>query len=49
MAKNTFFCEIYFTGNLNEEQKKRLLTIADSCPLHRMLSHPSDIVTTILS
>jgi putative redox protein len=46
---NTFFCELFFTGDLDDEQQKRLLVIANSCPLHKLLSKPSDIVTTILS
>ena len=47
-GNNTFFCELFITGDLDEEQQKRLLTIANSCPLHKLLSKPSDIVTTIL-
>lgn len=32
-----------FIGNLDELQKKRLLTIANSCPVHKILSHPIEI------
>jgi putative redox protein len=47
-GNNTFYCQINFKGDLNDEQQKRLLVIANSCPLHRLLSKPSDIVTTIM-
>ena len=46
-GNNTFYCQINFKGDLDDEQQKRLLVIANSCPLHRLLSKPSDIVTTI--
>src|SRR6185437_13053536 len=47
-GNNTFFCRISFKGDLDKEQQKRLLIIANSCPLHKLLSKPSDIVTTIM-
>ncbi len=46
-GNNTFYCRISFKGTLNDDQQKRLLVIANSCPLHKMLSKPSDIVSTI--
>lgn len=46
-GNNTFFCEITFKGALDEEQQRRLLMIANLCPLHKLLSNPNDIVTTI--
>jgi putative redox protein len=47
-GNNTFFCQLQFAGNLDDEQQKRLLVIANSCPIHRLLSKPGDIVTTIM-
>jgi putative redox protein len=47
-GNNTFFCRLNFIGQLDDEQQKRLLFIANACPLHRMLSKPGDIVTTIM-
>ena len=47
-GNNTFFCELSFKGELNDEQQKRLLVIANSCPLHRLLGKPNDVVTEIL-
>ena len=46
-GNNTFFCELNFKGDLDDEQQKRLLIIANSCPLHKLLSKPSEIVTAI--
>jgi putative redox protein len=43
----TFVCELGFTGNLDDEQLKRLEVIANSCPLHRLLSRPNKIATKL--
>jgi len=43
----TFVCELGFTGNLEEEQLRRLEVIANSCPLHKLLGKPNKIVTTL--
>ena len=32
-----------FIGNLDEIQKSRLLTIANACPIHKILSNPIEI------
>jgi putative redox protein len=37
--------EIHLTGNLDEEQQKKLLEIADKCPVHRTLKSEIDIQT----
>lgn len=33
-------------GNLDEEQKLRLMQIVDLCPVHKVLTHPIEIITT---
>jgi len=33
-------CHIRLSGNLDEEQRQRLLNIADKCPVHKILSNP---------
>ena len=47
-VSNTFICELSFVGNLDEEQIKRLEVIASSCPLHKLLSRPNEIITTLI-
>jgi len=37
---------INITGNITDEQKARLLEIADKCPVHRLLTNPIEIKTT---
>jgi len=38
--------EITFEGhNLDEEQQKRLRTIADACPIHKILTNEIEILT----
>ena len=37
--------EIHFEGTLNDEQRKKLLEIADKCPVHRTLKSEIDIQT----
>ena len=39
--------EISFTGDLTEEQRQRLLEIAEKCPVHRTLSNPVAIKTLV--
>lgn len=39
--------EIELEGDLNDEQKKRLLEIADRCPVHRTLHGPVKVNTTL--
>lgn len=34
-------------GNITQEQKERLLYIANRCPIHQTLTHPIDITTII--
>lgn len=42
-----FVRDIQFFGNLEEKQIKRLLQIADKCPVHRTL-HNSSVIKTNL-
>jgi putative redox protein len=42
-----FHCEITFNGQLDESQRERLLQIANGCPIHRTLTHPIRIQTTL--
>ena len=45
---DTFNREIILTGNLDEKQKKRLLEIADKCPVHRTLHSKTQILTKLV-
>ncbi|MDY0089883.1 MAG: OsmC family protein [Flavobacteriaceae bacterium] len=40
--------KIEFIGNLDEEQKKRLLAIANACPVHKMLSNKVEISSEVV-
>ncbi len=42
-----FFRKIRIEGELDEEQRARLLAIADKCPVHRTLQHSSVIKTEL--
>ncbi len=35
--------KLEFIGNLDEEQRKRLLAIAIACPVHKILTNPIEI------
>jgi putative redox protein len=39
--------QIYFKGNLNEEQTNKLLDIANHCPVHKLLNSTISIHTTL--
>jgi putative redox protein len=39
---------ISFKGDLSDEQKARLMAIADKCPVHRTLENDPKIVTELV-
>ncbi len=41
-------CEIHLDGPLNDEQRNRLLEIATSCPIHKILVNPVGINTLLV-
>ncbi len=43
---DTFYRKIHLEGDLDEAQCKRLMEIADKCPVHKTLLHSSRIETT---
>lgn len=45
---DTFKREIKLYGDLDEEQKKRLLEIADRCPVHKSLTSATNIKTKLI-
>lgn len=44
---DTFIRQISLTGDLSEDQRARLLEIADKCPVHRTLERTSRVVTKL--
>ncbi|MDO8367001.1 MAG: OsmC family protein, partial [Saprospiraceae bacterium] len=44
---STIVRRIKFFGTLDDEQKHRLLQIADKCPVHLVLTHPITIQTAL--
>jgi putative redox protein len=45
---DTFSRELVFDGALDDEQKRRLLEIADRCPVHRTLHSEIRVTTTLV-
>tara|TARA_R110002020_G_scaffold52670_4_gene147783 strand:- start:10349 stop:11560 length:1212 start_codon:yes stop_codon:yes gene_type:complete len=45
---DTFTREIKLEGNLTEEQKTRLLQIADKCPVHKTLHTKTQVITKLI-
>ena len=45
--KTTIKRDITLFGNLDDEQKARLLIIADKCPMHKLLTNPIEITTDL--
>lgn len=37
-----------FIGNLDEEQRTRLIQIANSCPVHKILANPIELITAVV-
>lgn len=46
-GNNTFYCTVTWKGELSPEQEKRILEIAKACPVHRLLTKPSDVITVV--
>jgi putative redox protein len=38
---------IQFEGQLTDEQKERMIEIAEKCPVHRLLTNEIKIATTV--
>jgi len=45
---NFIKCHIRLDGDLDEEQRRRLLAIADKCPIHKILSNPIVIESNLI-
>lgn len=45
--KTVFRRDIYFEGNLTEEERQKLLEIAEKCPVHKTLTNPIQIETVL--
>lgn len=41
--------KILLQGELSEEQRARLLQIANSCPVHKVLSNPIEVTTSLVN
>jgi len=46
--KTYFNREISLEGNLDEDQRHRLLQIANACPVHKVLTNPIEINTRLI-
>ncbi|QJD79930.1 OsmC family protein [Spirosoma rhododendri] len=45
--RSRFEVQLVLTGDLTDEQRMRLLEIADKCPIHQVLEHPAEFSTTL--
>ncbi|MBB1283147.1 OsmC family protein [Flavisolibacter sp. BT320] len=45
---NTFYCEVKLTGELDAAQRKRMLEIAQVCPVERLLGKENTVMTTMV-
>lgn len=46
--ESVFIRKVTFVGNLTDEQKAMLLKVANACPIHKILTHPISIETSLL-
>lgn len=47
-GNNTFFSEVDIKGDLNDEQKARMLQIAKACPIDRLLIKSSESISVLV-
>jgi len=46
--KTTIKRDLQLIGNLDEKQRERLLLVANSCPVHKILTNPIEITTEVI-
>jgi putative redox protein len=46
-GKTSYTTEIEIIGNIDDDQRKRLLQIAKRCPVHKALTNPIEIETNL--
>lgn len=46
--KSYFKCEISVEGTLDESQRTKMLQIAKSCPVHKILTNPIEVATELV-
>lgn len=46
--KTTFIRTVDAKGELDDEQRSRLVAIANACPVHKILSNPIEIQTSLI-
>jgi putative redox protein len=46
--KGVFTRDVYLEGELSEEDRQKLLEIAEKCPVHKTLSNPIEIETKLV-
>lgn len=47
-STSKFTRKIELLGDLTEEQRQRLLKIADKCPVHKVLMNPTEVKTELV-
>lgn len=48
-GKTILHTSIEINGNLDEEQRKRMVQIAKLCPVHKVFTNPIEINTTLIT
>lgn len=46
-GKTIFYRDIQFEGNIDEQQRTRLLQVANACPVHKVLTNPIEVLTKV--
>ncbi|HEY9004777.1 OsmC family protein [Ohtaekwangia sp.] len=46
--KTIFHRAVEVTGDIDEGQRKRLLQVANACPIHKVLTNPIEVQTQLL-
>lgn len=46
--KSVFQRKVHPVGNLSAEERERLLQVANACPVHKILTNPIEVQTTLV-
>ena len=48
-GKTIFITQVFLKGDVNPEQRARMLKIANACPVHKVLTNPIAVRTAVLN
>jgi putative redox protein len=48
-GKTIFYRQVYLSGDIDKEQRSRMLAIANACPVHKAMTNPISVKTVVMN